>query len=359
MIRYWGQPPNEVEVAGRDYLEPEEKPVKPYYTPGGNWRASYPGKVCSVCGGSYTAHSKTQKFCSKKCAGVHRGIISGGSHTERVCPGCGKKWSGPPSNPSRYCSKSCIYESGKWMRPREAKCEACEKLFMSKWKSDRGEWEIYCSRECSDAGHREERIYKTCLNCGKGFDHNHWRDDTTCSWECRNEYYRRDRAAAWKGGVYQAQNRPFRRIDREGYAGKYEGEHRLIAARVIGRSLQRGEVILCIDKDHKNLSPENLFLCPNYREFGMINSSSVEWPQESNLKNYREIGYVRPNVILFLHEWENSKRPANSKNAKFFTRHPQADEIIKRRKAGATLRDLASAFGMSTSGMFHVLKERL
>ena len=294
----------------------------------------------------------------------HHGDVFGGlgpgdykeTHTERTCPGCKKLWSAPPSNPSLYCSKACIFDSGKWTKPRDAECKICGAPFKSRYRRETGKWEKFCSHKCAAHALLTDKISKTCIACGKQFEIYQSRDDVTCSIECRSAYFIRDRSPHWTGGLIKQNDRPSRRIDRLGYQSKYEGEHRLIVAREIGRPLERGEVVLCLDKNHENIQPENLFLCPNFREFGLINSSVVEWPTESNLAKYRDIGYVRPNVILFLHDWET---PRHASNGRLFTRHPQADEIVKRRMAGASLRQLAVAFGMSNSGMQNVIKNRL
>jgi hypothetical protein len=119
----------------------------------------------------------------------------------------------------------------------------------------------------------------------------------------------------------------------------------------------RGEAILCIDGDNENLAPDNLFICPNMREMGLINAGTVEWPTTSNLQEYRVAGYVRPQVIMVLHEWEAGKRMG--KSGKMITRHPQADEIIKRRKAGASVRQLSIDFGTALSTMAQTIRTRL
>lgn len=330
---------------------------QPYYNSNGYWMPSFPGCTCEFCGIVYTAHRKGQKFCSKKCTGLHRSANSSKEkHTERTCPGCGKLWTAPQSNPSRYCSKPCIFNSGKWTKPRKAECEMCGNTFEARYRRSTGQWVKFCSHQCAGKSLEIEKVSKVCVSCGKTFEIYPKRNDVTCSMECRSAYFIRDRSAQWTGGLIDQGQRPFRRIDRQGYEAKYEGEHRLIAAREIGRILERGEVVLCLDKNHENINPENLFLCPSYREYGLINSSVVEWPQESNLARFRDIGYVRPNVILFLHDWET---PRHASNGRLFTRHPQADEIVKRRLAGASVRQLASAFGMSNSGMANVVRNRL
>jgi hypothetical protein len=180
----------------------------------------------------------------------------------------------------------------------------------------------------------------------------------TCSVECRSTYFIRDRHHAWQGGKVLQSDRAFRRIDRAGYKAKYEGEHRLIAAREIGRPLVRGEVVICINRDNDDYDPANLFLCPNQSEWGLIRAGIVEWPAASNLADYRQAGYTRPNVILTLHEWESGQR-RNGPHGRAITRHPQADEIIKRRLAGATSRELAHEFGTNQSNMANILRNRL
>lgn len=152
--------------------------------------------------------------------------------------------------------------------------------------------------------------------------------------------------------------RKFRRIDREGYAAKYEGEHRLVAEREIGRRLERNEVVICLDGNNDNHAPTNLFLLPNQIEFGLLKTGAVPWPTESNLRSYRGRGYVRPDVIVILHEWDNDRRQ-NPTSGRYIKRHPQADEIIKRRRAGATVRQLAKDFGTSMSTMAQTIRNRL
>lgn len=326
------------------------------YTAKGHWRPTIPGAVCGYCGVSYTAHTRNPKFCSRSCAS--KATVKRVAYTPRTCPGCGKSWQAPPSNPSSYCSKECIFDSGAWARPRREKCAHCQAPFTARLRHKRGEYERFCSRACSAAA-SERKVTKDCANCGKTFAVQQSRShEKTCSKPCASAYNLRDRHHAWTGGKVLQNERVYRRIDREGYAAKYEGEHRLIAAREIGRPIKRGEVILCIDRNNENLSPENLFFCPSMTEYSLIRSGAVEWPTTSNLKAMRVSGYVRPDVILTLHAWENGQRRENDKG-KPITRHPQADEIITRRKAGASVRVLAKEFGYSESNMASILRKRL
>lgn len=320
------------------------------------WTPTIPGCVCGHCGVTYTAHKYDQQYCSKSCSTT--ATAKRVEHTERTCPGCSVKWSAPPSNPSQYCSKQCIFDSGEWERPRDADCEQCGTAFKARRRRTRDEWERFCSHACAAKALEVPRVGKVCAQCGAGFKVYEYRaGEVTCSAECRDAYHVRDRHHAWKGGLVAQSERPFRRFDRDGYQAKYEGEHRLIAAREIGRGLVRGEVLICLDRDNLNLSPANLFLCPSMTEWGMISAGAVEWPTGSNLKAYRERGYERPNVIITIHEWEGGRRPG--KGGKWIKRHPQADEIIKRRSAGASIRTLAKDFGAVLSTMAQTVKHRL
>ena len=327
------------------------------YTSAGNWKPTIHGCICEQCGVEFTGHVKNPRFCSKKCAGASRRGVRV-KHTERECPSCKKKWSAPPSNPSKYCSKSCMYKGMGWTKHRNKKCPQCGKGFRPKWRTDRGKLQTYCSNNCAVEASKKQ-LKKKCVACGKDFFVTpSKRHEKTCSRECADAYYIRDQSHNWRGGKVLQNERLFRRLDRDGYAAKYEGEHRLVAAREMGRPIERGEVILCLDRDNTNLSPENLFFIPSLKELGLIMTGAVEWPKASNLKQMRNAKYIRPDVIILLHEWEDGKR-RESTRGKPITRHPQADEIIKRRRAGATARELAVEFETNLSSMAAILRRRL
>lgn len=327
------------------------------YSKGGHWQPTIPGCICEHCKKTYTAHKYGSKYCSKSCSSIAQTERRfAGTRTDRDCPGCGKKWSGPPSNKSKYCSKKCLFDSGKWKKAKKYKCATCASEFVGKAsRQDRAHQ--FCSKHCyqSYAPMQEERI---CAECGEAFQINKHLKNKTCSRKCRDIHYIRDNSPGWTGGLVLQNERRSRRIDREGYEAKYDGEHRLIAAREIGRTLIRGECIICLDGDNSNMNPDNLFLCPNLSELGLIQSGAVEWPTASNLKSFQISGYERPSVILTLHEWVNGQR-RTSKRGKPITRHPQADEIIKRRRAGAPSRVLAKEFGCTMGTMTQTLKKRL
>ena len=261
--------------------------------------------------------------------------------------------------PRRFCSRACFCDTGK-VKPGPRECEVCGKIFKAE-RSSHGELGVarFCSRECRNTALRKSEP-QICPNCNEIFwPTNPKVKQTTCSRKCHAQWFRRDRSHEWKGGVVQQGGRIYRKIDREGYLAHYEGEHRLVAAREIGRPLRRGEAVVCLNRDNDDFRPENLYICPTIQELRFLFAAAVEWPTESNLQTYRVSGYTRPNVKVVLHEWENGQRSVHAKG-KPITRHPQADEIIERRKAGATLSELMKAFGYkSYSGMARVLTDRL
>lgn len=317
-----------------------------HYTAGGNWRPSIPNVTCGHCGVIFTAHSKTQRYCTKKCAQhARRDAWQAAHYTERTCPGCATAWRGPPSNPSQYCSKACIFDSGAWERKEDRECEECGTVFSSRRRRARDGWGRFCSVKCKDTPRQQEE--RTCAQCGEPFMINRNLDNQCCSRTCRDAFYVRSKAPAWTGGIYYTDDIKRRRIDRPGYAAKYEGEHRIIAGRAIGRPIERGEVVIWLDRDHANNDPSNLFICGSQSERGHYQSGGWPWPTHSNLDTYGREGYRPPRFRI------------KARNAEGSTRHPLAGAIIRRREEGASLRALAEEFGMSLSGMANVVKNRL
>jgi hypothetical protein len=69
------------------------------------------------------------------------------------------------------------------------------------------------------------------------------------------------------------------------------------------------------------------------------------------------VRFVR-SFIIVVHEWENDKRE-NPATKRKITRPPHADEIVKRRQAGTSIRQLAADFWMCMGGMANVIGNRL
>lgn len=78
---------------------------------------------------------------------------------------------------------------------------------------------------------------------------------------------------------------------------------------------------------------------------------NIVWASRSeNEQHKRKHGtYARPVVF---------KQPHHKKRGPKPSRHPRADEMISMRNAGATIQQIADAFGLSKSGAFGALRNR-
>ena len=74
---------------------------------------------------------------------------------------------------------------------------------------------------------------------------------------------------------------------RKGYIGNYYGVHRMQAEKAIGRALKTEERVIRLDRDTKNNSPKNLFICSSIGECTNIIQGRLPWPTESNLAYYK------------------------------------------------------------------------
>lgn len=242
-------------------------------------------RPCKTCGVHFAPPREGQAYCQRACYLARAPMI------ERTCPGCGVKWNAPKSNPSHYCSKPCLESHQGWKQPRDASCLHCGTRFNARYRHARDAWEEFCSPACGNS-HRRKMEERTCVSCGVGFLALPDQANRTCSWSCRNNFYRLERAASWNGGVYFTDEVKRVKVDREGYAAKYEAEYRLIAGRAIGRPLVRGEVVIHIDRDRTNNQEDNLFLCGSQSEHQRRRAGkSLPWPTASNLSEYNRPGY--------------------------------------------------------------------
>ena len=321
---------------------------------------------CAHCGDPFiqTTPGRVNRFCSRECVDFAQRKNERRSTT---CKGCDLQFEAKPDHGEwpKFCSRKCYFAVCN--RPVERECLNCATVFTAKAMSKFADQIIYqqcCSTICAGA-HRRIGREVGCVNCGIMFyvtpSHGNKRltGDGCCSRQCNTEFRKRDRAHAWKGGMVAQNHRPYRRIDRTGYAAKYEGEHRLTVERVIGRNMHRGEVVFCIDRNNNNLDPANLFLCSGQKEYGFYREGTLPWPERSNLLSHQEGAYQCPEIAVVLHEWLNGFRDNGAFRGKKIRRHPQAEEIIARRRAGASIRDLAAAFNSSLSNMATTIKTRL
>lgn len=246
-------------------------------------------KTCEQCGVQYSrppAVAKRSRFCSKACHDANQRTMERRTLT---CKRCGNSFTSAQDHGKwpKFCSREC-FKSGA-AQPDWKVCPTCDGRFLatrSSHKSADG-LRAYCSSKCAHKGARsgQERV---CAYCKETFYLNAAKirqrpSESCCSKRCQDAFYTESLARGWKGGAYETGGERFVRLVRDGYVCKYTGEHRAVAAKAIGRPLERGEVVIRINRNRSDNRPENLFICESNSEFSRRRNGSLPWPSESNL----------------------------------------------------------------------------
>lgn len=134
-----------------------------------------------------------------------------------------------------------------------------------------------------------DAMKRTCQNCGvQFFDHASTRNTACCSNQCAAQVFGGVNSHAYKGGRY---------IDCEGYTvirigkNKYLREHRIVAAKAVGRPLKRREIVIHLDRNRGNNVLENLYIFASIGEFRERSHLRL-LPKVSNLS---PMTYLLPN----------------------------------------------------------------
>lgn len=258
----------------------------------------------------------------------------------KTCEECQKGYTLPPSQAakSRFCSMACRNARDRTAERRTLRCVACTNAFVA--VQDHGRWPKFCSRECFKTDHRPPSKDKACEQCDaffsaarsshdsedgykrycsvscrhealkRGEEHRCLNCDalfylspsTTakrggagcCSSECQRAYYVGARSAEFEGGYVDARGDKMTLLVRPGYVGKYIGDHRLVASRVIGRMVTRNEFVIRLNRNPDDNRPENLFICESNSEFSRRRNGSLPWPTHSNLRDFTAGAVVVP-----------------------------------------------------------------
>lgn len=134
-------------------------------------------KVCDVCGASYEAVRKSQRYCSQKCRRygnrhdefVRSDIwLSGEKEIRRFnCVKCGKvvRVTSPDDRRTKFCSRRCekrYWRHSKSVQPiivrREFKCRMCGKYVLIEEAKDLRR--VFCSQECANNWHKKGLVEK-------------------------------------------------------------------------------------------------------------------------------------------------------------------------------------------------------
>lgn len=248
-------------------------------------------KNCIHCGAAFqvTKSGMKRKFCSVDCANAAQ---TKSERREITCEFCAAKFTARADHGvfPRFCSRECF--KGKALKPEPKECASCGGVFMASktisGKSDDG-LRIYCSNKCRHEG-LKTAIEMNCLQCGATFIKQQskikiGREDGCCSKKCKEKYYVGALSPAFKGGKYESKHagHGFTYLERPGYVGKHIQNHRLAASRYLGRPIERGEVVIHINKQKMDDRMENLFVCASMSEYAKIRSGSLPWPTKTNI----------------------------------------------------------------------------
>ena len=149
-------------------------------------------------------------------------------------------------------------------------CQYCgEKFKAANWEVKRGR--KFCSKECSNKGRYSRNIVE-CEICGKLFSVRRGANQRFCSVKCRGTGMKGKNHGSYKGGTAVRtfhNGLQYRAVRGERTNGGGEMfEHRKIAAKALGRSLTKKEVvhhINCNSLDNRNC---NLLICdPSYHHW--------------------------------------------------------------------------------------------
>ena len=129
-----------------------------------------------------------RQFCSRHCKNE--------SQKRRVtlaCSGCHKTFSVLPylKRQTNYCSVECYHNSTRVKEKRL--CRVCWKEFYATGPLIKKGFGIYCSRECQNAIHKNQRVSIICKQCGKPREVSPAiarRNPSFCSKKCKDDHSR-------------------------------------------------------------------------------------------------------------------------------------------------------------------------
>lgn len=252
-------------------------------------------KICPHCQKSYQVYPSGahRKYCSKACFDA----AQTGERRETTCKRCGEKFVAAKDHGvwPVYCSRKCF--EGDAPQPTEKECPSCGATFLAGRASHKTAdgLRIFCSDKCRKEGLLRGWM-KPCMNCGNEFYIRRSAQaqrptESCCSAKCQHELQQGEGAPNWKGGKYIDTGSGQRRqlCKREEAVSPYLAEHRVIAAKFVGRFLEWHEMMLHLNDKPADNRPENLFICASISEMRKRRNGTLPWPKESNLSTYGKV----------------------------------------------------------------------
>ena len=176
---------------------------------------------------------------------------------EIKCRVCNKIIKVKPSliNRKKYCSKKCLYigRPKRILKTIDCSCKECGKYFKGIPSEIARGRSLFCSKKCYSEWRAKQRVV-ICAQCGLDFLRNN-SIQQFCSINCWLTYLREYK---WKNSIGKKYK------SKDGYIGirtkdnKIVQEHRLIMEKILGRHLDKKELVHHINGVRNDNRPENL-----------------------------------------------------------------------------------------------------
>lgn len=244
------------------------------------------------------ARFKGRKYCNQECYRLFRLSL----RELKPCEQCGnpipRKESIHWYAKRKFCSIQCSNRS----RIRETvdirSCKHCNSTFVWIGRKSRS---LFCSKSCHNQFNKErdEKLIRYCLGCqkqiqfpykGKG-RYTRLIARKYCSDECRWPNRGNARFPDARGYICVAVS-----------PRRFRYEHRVLAERLLQRSLEKGEIVHHIDCKPGNNAPSNLLVCAE-TVHRLIH-------EEMGRRYIQERGGVLPDDLLALGIWLGDKQAA-------------------------------------------------
>lgn len=176
---------------------------------------------------------------------------------EKICEGCNKPFHTSQPRQRKFCSRACSWSSlHETWNPKTVKEPGYHQDRTGQW------WYVYRSNR-RDGWARTRAEERSCSHCGTRFFTERKSTQATCSQSCGKIAAASDAYVNSDGYILRRISSDDPMIEMAMNRTKQVGwvlEHRLVMARLLGRSLHRQETVHHINGDAQDNRPENLQL---------------------------------------------------------------------------------------------------